>query len=168
MGRDKSLLTLPDGGTFLQHAIDRLDSICDDVVISGKTNADHSCLVIEDPVANQGPAIGIAAVLKYAGERSFAGCFVTPVDTPFLSEDDVWHLRETWEACNKLTVARSDRTEPLIGIYPADLADELARLAASDNRSLYAWIESRTHQTVMLSASSCRNINTPTDLSHGS
>ncbi len=166
MGRDKAGLPHPaGGGTFLQHAISRLESICDAVVVSGKSDADcPGSVALEDPVAHRGPATGVAAALDYARENSFSACLVTPVDTPFLSQDDLQRLKDAWRACGRLTVAQSDRTEPLIAIYPTELAEELARLAKSDDRSLFRWVESQDHAAVAITARSCRNINSPGDL----
>ena len=145
MGRDKALLPHPGGGTFLQHAIDRLAKVCDDVVVSGKPSIDPGCLVIEDPVAHQGPATGVAAALMYAGENQYSACWITPVDTPLLTHRDVERLTDQWRTGGRLTLARSDRTEPLIGVYPTDLADQLGRLAAStDDRSLFTGSNCRT------------------------
>ncbi len=161
--------TLPfAGSTFLVHAINRLRKICDDVVVSGDTKAAHDLVVIEDPVTHQGPVTGIAASLRYARENGFAACLITPVDTPTLTVEDLVKLRDHWQRDHQLTIACSDRVEPLIGIYPVMLTEAIDQLAASEDRSVYRWIESQDHTTLPCPADHLRNINSPQDIpNHG-
>jgi len=164
MGIDKA--TLPHAGsTFLEHAIARLQSICSDVVVSGQTSTVHHWVAIKDRIDRQGPVVGIASALWYAREHRFDGCLVTPVDTPSLAVGDLEKLLNRWLIDGELTVAHSDRIEPLIGIYPVALTDDLDRLARSKDRSLYRWIDSQDHTSLPFPAVRTRNINTPEDLS---
>lgn len=164
MGRDKASLVHADGTSFLQHAIDRLCDLCDDVVVSGHTSINHSVKTIEDPVAHRGPATGIAAALQYADRHGFAACLVTPVDMPRLTADHLSSLVDHWQKADEITVAESDRVQPLVGVYPVRFADPLQRLAQSESRSLFRWLESHDHRRVPLPASGCHNVNTPEDL----
>ncbi|MGB7328413.1 MAG: molybdenum cofactor guanylyltransferase [Rubripirellula sp.] len=171
MGRDKSALPYPSdsssGGTFLSHAIDRMNQVCDDVVISG--NADFPPYVsIPDPVAHRGPVVGIAATLTFAADKNFGACFFIPVDVPDFSINDLQDLKSTWRETGQTTLAVSDRTEPLIGIYSVSNLPELDRLAASEDRSLFRFFRrgAVSHSTVSIDPLRCRNINTPEDLEH--
>jgi len=168
MGRDKANLQLPDGKTFLQHAVDRIEPITDDVVISGGEIQIDNVHKIPDSVFNQGPALGIAESLAYAGTHRYSACLVTPVDVPALGTDDLRQLCENWHQTGQLTVAKSDRIEPLIGIYPVDLTDNLQQLAKSNDRSLFRWIQSQDYSALRFPIERVRNINTPEDYSnHG-
>ncbi len=164
MGRDKASLVHADGTSFLLHAIDRLSTLCDHVVVSGRTSIDHSVETIDDPVAHRGPATGIAAALQYADRHGFAACLVAPVDMPRLTADHLSGLVHQWQTADEITVAESDRVQPLVGIYPVRFADPLQRLAQSENRSLFRWLGSQDHHRVTLPASGCHNVNTPEDL----
>ncbi|WP_345686292.1 molybdenum cofactor guanylyltransferase [Novipirellula caenicola] len=164
MGRDKAALVHADGVSFLQHAIDRLSNLCDRVVVSGRTSIDHSVEMIEDPVTNRGPATGIAAALQYADRHGFAACLVTPVDMPRLTVDHLSGLVDDWQSADEITVAESDRVQPLVGIYPVRFADPLQRLAQSEDRSLFRWLGLQDHHRVTLPTSDCHNVNTPEDL----
>jgi len=160
MGRDKA--ALPYGGTtFLQHAIARLKNLCDEVVLSGETAAEYHVRSIPDSVAGAGPAGGVAASLEDARQRSHNACLFTPIDVPRLDESDLQRIVQVWQSAQQLTLARSDRTEPLIGVYPVSLAEAVAGLAASEARSLSRWLQSQPHQSVSIAADHLQNINTP-------
>lgn len=164
MGVDKGGLLHPNGETFLKHALQRSDAVCAASVISGTPPSNHGYQVLQDPVAHQGPVVGIATALTHAQENDFDACLITPVDVPFLSTIDLQALVNGWLSGNGLTVASSEQPQPLIGIYPVALRDELADLAASEDRSLLRWINRKQATLVSLSHDACRNINTPEDL----
>ncbi len=164
MGQDKATLPHPTGGTFLQHAINRLRAVCDGVVVSGRTSQPHNEITIDDALPYQGPASGIAASLKYAGENGCAACLYIPVDVPNLTANELAILRDKWHTETLLTLARSVSIEPLIGIYPVNLAEEIATLSTSADRSLIRWINSQSIQVVSFPSESCHNINTLKEL----
>lgn len=166
MGRNKADLPHPDGGTFLAHAIDRLARVTDSVVVSAAGPVNDLPTVL-DPEAHCGPAMGIAASLRYASRHGFAACLVSPVDTPHLAVDDLTQLVDRWRATGSIVLAQSDRIEPLIAIYPTRFVDEIESLARSNRRSLSRHFRSQpdaTYETVGLSTRHCRNVNSPEDL----
>lgn len=170
MGRDKCQLLRADGRTFFEHAYDNLQAICEQVIVSGsrpdpwppRVPITIECL--PDAVAYQGPASGIAASVHYAGATGWEGCLVVPIDTPDLAEHDLRKLVDAYRPHRRMTVALSDRLEPLIAIYPFSLQQDLDALARSEDRGLHRWIQARPHHTVSLNALSCRNVNTFGDL----
>ncbi|MFK8111145.1 MAG: molybdenum cofactor guanylyltransferase [Rubripirellula sp.] len=164
MGRDKAALPHPDGGTFLEHSIRRLSSICDFVVVSGSSSVPHDAKTLEDPVNHRGPATGIATALQFCLTEGFDAAIITPVDTPSLSTQDVQCLLAHWQKTGRVTLAQTGKLQPLIGIYPAGEADLIRQLADSDDCSLVRWFESRNHEIVSLSELACRNVNAPADL----
>ena len=104
MGTDKALLVHTTGQSFLQHAIDRLTGICNQVAVSGRVVDARGVTSIEDPVSGLGPAVGVCASIQYAHKHGFDACFFTPVDTPFLTVSDLMVLRDSWELTGQLTV----------------------------------------------------------------
>lgn len=175
MGQDKSTLQFPNGTTYLEHAVSRLEMVCDAVVISGPKHQQRpgssdlrsGDSIVPDPVAYQGPATGIAAALGFAAARSFAACLFTPVDMPDLGAEDLRKLKTAWEQSRVLTVATAEQLQPLVAVYPISLKEELDLLAGSEDRSLIKWIASQSCTHVSLPAAACRNINTPEDLADG-
>lgn len=166
MGRDKATLPHPQGGTFLAHAIHRLQNVCDAVAVSGTCSLAHCETIIADSQPHLGPAIGIAAALHHAAQHGFAACLITPVDVPALDAAALQSLKSTWQTTGHITIAHTDRLQPLIGVYPIDLADAIAELANSDDRSLMRWLQQCDIQSVSLSPRVCRNVNTPQDLDY--
>lgn len=84
MGRDKAALRwlLPEGEqvTWLTHAVRRLQSCCDQVLISGRTDQAVAATVTvlpDDRALNSGPVAGMATVLSSCPGQH---CLFLPVD----------------------------------------------------------------------------------------
>lgn len=176
MGQDKAALPYPTpvensssknpvvDATFFSAATVRLSKLLLPVAISGDCSVDHSFDLIQDQVANKGPMQGVLASLEFAKASGFQACLFTPIDVPFLTDGDISLLIETWNQKPMLTVAFSDRIEPLIAIYPTSLIEELRNCLANDQLSLMRWIKDTSMQKVAIPSTSCRNINRPADL----
>ncbi len=168
MGRDKATLIHTHGKTFLQHALDRLHQVCQEVAISGGTIDIAGIRNIRDSIDHQGPVVGIATSLQYASANQFDACLFTPVDVPWLTTDELEKMRDHWVHDPQLTIACSDRIEPLIGIYPVALSGELQQIADSSDRRLFRWIQTQPYTSLPFPADQIRNINQPDDYSeHG-
>jgi molybdopterin-guanine dinucleotide biosynthesis protein A len=169
MGQDKAELTLPDGMRFLDHAILRAQQVADEVCLVGGNRYHANCRVVADSLPHRGPAAGVVTALQIARSESFDACLVTPVDMPLLSIDDLCKLKEAWLQQPHLPVCgvcdEDGRIQPLAAIYPVASLPQLLQTAESENRSLAGWLRSHRHCEVALPANSCRNINTPDDLS---
>lgn len=178
MGRDKSLLPHPRGGTFWRYAVDRMEPLCVSVCLSrsgsslSTPDTERPYAVIEDEALEAGPCAGVAAALQYAMRNHFPAILVTPVDMPFLTTDDLRPLCHQWQNNHHQLVVGMDhdgrRLQPLVAIYPVKFATELTSLADGKDRSLYRWLTMQSPVTVPLSPTACRNINTPEDLQRGS
>ena len=174
MGVDKSSL-VAGGRTFLRIAVDRLRKVASidgavpgPVWINGRSTIRGGADDVfpdDASVAGGGPMGGLMTVLERCQTDGCTGAIVTPVDTPRLAAE---HLRMILGAAGRCdppwavpVVARSDRTEPLIGYYPATSAGDLRRRLESGDRSLFRWVGSIEHETLALPVGVCRNINTP-------
>jgi molybdopterin-guanine dinucleotide biosynthesis protein A len=169
MGRDKSTLPHPNGGTFASHAIARLTGLCDHICVAGESSATVDADVLKDPALFRGPVVGIVTALTFASQNGYDACLVTPVDVPFLTAEDLAALCRAWQEDGTLCCAVSeddDRLQPLVAIYPSSLETNLKQLAESENRSLIRWLQKQDLRRVRLSAQSCRNVNTPDDLAN--
>lgn len=184
MGHDKAALPHPDGGTFADHAISRLQEVCRRIVIAGSAPpwgglasadrspggpaADGSITVIPDPAVHLGPVTGIVEALHACRAAGAIAALVTPVDMPYLNAAE---LRSLVEAADEtlteyppqpiLATFDGVHREPLVAIYPVESLGSLEQLAASSDRSLNRWLGSQPHRLLRLPSAAAANINTP-------
>ena len=172
MGRSKASLAHPDGGTFLDQALGRLEVVCRCVCVAGlaeKRSLSKEVVLLPDLQPDVGPIHGLVNALMFASQTSLPGCLVTPVDVPNLKSRDLDAIVRAWQDQDSPIVGTSGnekQLEPLIGIYPVQVLDELKQLSENknaQNRSLHRWIRKRSHQTIALSESACFNVNTPNE-----
>lgn len=168
MGRDKAMLQLPGGSSFLDHAVDLLAAVCETVCLFGEHRYAARVDVFPDSFGGGGPIAGVLTALSVARQRSLHGCLSIAVDTPSLTAEDLvklidlWQLSPTTPTCGRC--AETQRIQPLIAIYPTQSILSLQHAADSGQRSLRRWLRSVDHRTVDLPARACRNFNTPDDL----
>lgn len=180
MGMPKALLPHPAGGTYLDHSLQRLRSVCGKhVAVSLAANETDDAIALpagvlpreitrlHDAHANLGPAMGVLVSLQHAACNGYQGCLFTPVDLPDLLVDDLASLIKAWRhQPTKILLARQidpERLQPLVGIYPVRFLDQIQGVVESTHRSLYRFLHSTDCQTVELPASRLRNVNTPAD-----
>ncbi|MCR9207130.1 MAG: NTP transferase domain-containing protein [bacterium] len=180
MRTPKGLLPHPNGGTYLDHSLQRLRSVCGEhVAVSiASDDADAASALpsdilpaeitrLRDARPNLGPAMGVHVSLQHAASNGYLGCLFTPVDLPDLLADDLASLIQTWrEQPTKILLARQsdpERLQPLVGIYPVSDLDRIQSVVESIHRSLYRFLQSTDYRTVDLPASRLRNVNTPAD-----
>ncbi|WP_182865660.1 molybdenum cofactor guanylyltransferase [Rhodopirellula sp. JC639] len=169
MGRDKAALTTQQGTSFLDHACQRLQSVCGTVCVSSSVDRDTDARRISDPPGSHGPISGIHASLAFARDAGFDACVFTPVDTPELTSDDLQTLRDVFaNHRDKIVCAVSEQSpdsiEPLIAIYPVTVCDVVEQSIQNGQYSPRRLLRSLSVVTVPLSSASCHNINTPSDL----
>lgn len=172
MGRDKTNLPHPFGGTFLEHAVDRILEVCDSASLSTAPGQSIEGLKslprICDPIAHQGPMVGIAACLTYAKQHHFQGALFTPVDMPDLTREELVSLRDHWKGRPSRMVCACDadtgELQPLVAVYPTDLAEPLGIASTTTDRSLVNWLKKNKTERFPLAPSAHKNVNTPDDL----
>jgi molybdopterin-guanine dinucleotide biosynthesis protein A len=64
MGRDKGTMRLQNGMSFIDHAIERLKPICDEVCLAGRLAASVNLIMLPDPTPHQGPIFGVIAAIS--------------------------------------------------------------------------------------------------------
>ncbi|MAI73052.1 MAG: hypothetical protein CMM01_19395 [Rhodopirellula sp.] len=171
MGRDKSTIHHKNGLTFIEHAVERLRPICNEICLAGTSHSLADLVALPDPMPNQGPIFGVLQALDYAanqkgGKTKHQACLITPVDMPHLTTDDLGRLMLSWQIENDLTYAISGpkrKRQPLVGIYPLHLREALSVHAKTDS-SLNRWIEKQDANQIALDEAHCQNINRPEDL----
>ncbi|MDB5584147.1 MAG: molybdenum cofactor guanylyltransferase [Bradyrhizobium sp.] len=152
-GSDKAEARLA-GRTLLDHAIHQLQPQAEAIVICGRTSA-H--LALNDrPRPNLGPLGGINAALHYAQGAGFDAVVSVSCDTPLLPKMLVARLCSTKAPCFVTSA-------PVIGLWPASLADGLDRhLADTSDLSMRHW--ATVIGAVPVDLGIIRNINTAAEL----
>ena len=127
-GSDKAA-ALWDGRPLLSHVRDACARWADAVVVVGREGG-----IADRPAPGLGPLGGIAGALHHAATQGFDSVLTVPCDTPYLPEALIASLlRRAPSYCSDA---------PVIGHWPADLADALVdHIARGARRSVRGWAQ---------------------------
>ena len=155
-GSDKAL-ALWQGRPLLEHVVERLGTVCAQVIVCGRADAEG--LTIPDrPRAGLGPLGGLAAALHHAETNGFDRVLAAPCDAPQLSD-------ELLAALASASQSAFVRDMPVIGRWSsADAARLENYLAKETDRSMRAWAQAIGATALHLPPP--LNINRPADLEH--
>ena len=148
-GGDKCLLEL-GGQSMLQRAMDRLGGQVSGLILNANGEperfAEFGLPVVADPVEGfAGPLAGVLAGLRWAADnRPGARWIVTAAtDTPFFPADLVTRLQagvgDTYPAIGLATF--QDRPQPVFGLWPTALADDLEQALKEGTRKVLEWTD---------------------------
>lgn len=152
-GSDKAE-ALFEGKALLDHVADALRPQCAELVIAGREWPGISG-VADIPENGQGPLGGLAGALDYAQRNGFDAVLSSGCDLLSIPADLVKQLGAAPAILDQL---------PIIGLWPADLADTLVTwLADPANRSVYRFAE-HIGARLVPSPASITNINRVSDL----
>ena len=116
--------------------------------------------LITDLYPGTGPLGGICTAMQYCKEEAL---FIAACDMPFLQRQTVEQILETYRKNpGRITLAWQDgKCQPLLGIYPRDLAGEILEQMKRQEYSLKALLEGRDLQFVQLEEKdlSAQNLN---------
>lgn len=164
-GRDKLRERLDDGGMLIDRPVAALRAVfgprvaivgaCDPLV---RTRADR---VIDDPYPGVGPIGGIVAALQ----DSPRDVFVLAGDLPAIEPA---HIRQILGVARlspgaHAVLGRTDRLEPLIGLYRRACLPVLLQRLERGERSLHDAIAAVHRRDVPLASEAAQNINTTVD-----
>ena len=143
------------GKPLIQHAIDALRPMVDDLVLCGRAYGDVGAIA-DRPNAGLGPLGGLNAALHHAEAHGFAAVLSVGCDTPLLPVALLERLRASGGASY---VGRL----PVIGYWPAELAGPLdIFLAEQRKHSIRAWADRA--EAVAIDWPKLANINEPKDI----
>jgi molybdopterin-guanine dinucleotide biosynthesis protein A len=181
MGRDKAdLPSLEDSATsMLLQTVNLAAAVFDRVYVIGRSQPEAwptvgaGTIFLADQVPNQGPAGGLATVLKVL--ISEAGSEHTAVaalacDLPLLTLSSLEWLRATAEKSTSrhgVIALNGEQTEPLFAIYTQECLPLLLDQLAQGKRSLQKLIEAGDFTVVEAPpevAATLLNVNTPEEL----
>lgn len=179
---DKTLLPWPppEGPTLYEGQLAKLATIEKKgglIFLSCRADQAHQFVVSEarivlDGKQDRGPLAGLASCLREAKDEGKQALLVIPVDLPLLSTAILEQLLNSRTAlAQRGVVARVDsRWQPLVGIYPTDLAEEAERrLETGDLRltDFVNWALENNHIVAhdfgTEDGAAFQNINTPAD-----
>ncbi|MCP9887681.1 NTP transferase domain-containing protein [Cyanobium sp. ATX 6A2] len=180
MGRDKALLSHPEGGTWLERSLMLLGQLQLPISVLSR-HGSHLELAwqlaattalpitpIPEPPPWEGPLLALHRLMQHHPDAALLLC---PVDMPWLNLDALQALRAAAAAepgCIHLA-HDGGRLQPLLGVYPGqrELSAHLAIAVAGGERRLQHWLASHPWRSVALEARSLRNVNCPQDWSGG-
>ncbi|MBT8485080.1 MAG: molybdenum cofactor guanylyltransferase [Phycisphaerales bacterium] len=162
MGREKATLAWPGGGTMIDRVATTLQSVCDEVIVSGVTTGVPELPRIPDEHDDAGPLAGLAAVLACGRADAYLVC---PCDTPNVTSATLRRLLTvTPAAATIFRVADEPRPRPLpLRIDTAALPVIRRRLEAGERTVLDALEEAGVEVVTLADGAELANVNTPED-----
>ncbi len=162
MGCDKADLCLDDR-TFLELQIRKGKVLgISDILVSGYRGTRCSERVILDRYEKRGPLGGLEAVLR---EVNTPYALVLSVDVPLVSPEVLLQLVQAFRKnpSPAMVLKHGERTEPLVGIYRTDLADQVEQEILEGKGSVFAFLRRAGYQTLEIQApeEQFQNINEP-------
>ncbi len=178
---DKFLMPF-GSSSLLGHIIDRAQKQVDRLVLN--INGDAARLpaqvtalgleIIFDEIKDIGPLGGILTAMRLALKNDFSHIITFSGDSPFFPDDYVARLIEAVRTGDtKITICQSRGADgeihrhPTMGIYNADLKDDLAAYIHGGGRRVMAWIAGQPHKEIVwdnISPDPFFNINRREDL----
>jgi molybdenum cofactor guanylyltransferase len=152
-GGDKALRDLA-GKPLIQRVIERLSAQASPVAINANGDASRfagfGLPVIADASDDfPGPLAGILAGLRWAAHAAPDARFIVTAacDTPFFPEDLVAKfLAAAGSTYPAIVLAKSgEQVQPVFGLWPLALADDLATALASGSRKVRQWAQQHPH-----------------------
>lgn len=133
---------------------DHLSVQCDALVVCGRDEEGFDCIP-DRPEAGLGPLGGLNAALHHAQAQGFSHVLSAGVDVPNLPSD----LAQTLSGHGAGIV----QSQPVIGLWPADLAGNLAEFLADGGRALYGFADHISARQIAFDPP-LLNVNSPDDL----
>ncbi|MCQ2510466.1 MAG: formate dehydrogenase accessory sulfurtransferase FdhD [Lachnospiraceae bacterium] len=141
MGRDKADLTLGEK-TFLEIQIEKGRALgITDILVSGYKGDRCSVPVVKDRLTDKGPLGGLEVSFRQAKNPMV---LVLCVDVPLVPVKELEMLISLAEEKQQAVILRhGDRTEPMMGVFPADLADDMVEEIEKGRGRIFHVLEKR-------------------------
>ena len=177
MGRDKALLSHPEGGTWLERTLLLVAQLDVPITLLSRHPAQLELAealqaelkprgvaleLIAEPPPWEGPLLALHRLMERHPEQTLLLC---PVDMPDLSLAALMQLTSSEPSqpgC--IQVAHDgERLQPLLGLYPsnAPIRAHLAEAVERGERRLQSWLVELPCQAVPLDPRAIRNVNRP-------
>lgn len=165
--QDKGLIEL-EGTPLIEHAVNRMRSQVNDIIISANRNLDryakYSSTVIKDDMNDyRGPLSGIASALPHCRHD---WVIVIPCDMPFLPDNLVTQLAENI-GNESIAVAKADDRLQLVFLLHCSVLSSIHKHLEQGQLKVMQWLQSHDHHVVVFNDKhrAFDNINTIQELS---
>lgn len=170
MGRDKALIEV-DGVAMVDRTAALLMAAgCAPVVAIGPSHLAGAVPVLADRFPGDGPLGAVITALTHAVSVEATGALVVACDLPDLDVATLSSLlaaRTSDSSAASLTIAVTDRLEPLMAVWTSACLAPLARLFEAGERSVQRAIDTidgLSTVEISVDAARIRNVNTPDQL----
>ena len=178
MGRDKALLSHPEGGSWLERTLRLLAQLDAPITLLSRHGAHLELAqalqaelkprgvaleLIAEPPPWEGPLLALHRLMQQHPNERLLLC---PVDMPDLSLAALQALlagAATGSPIRLQLAHDGERLQPLLGLYPssAPIRAHLAAAVQRGERRLQSWLATLPYQTVPLDPRAIRNVNRP-------
>jgi molybdopterin-guanine dinucleotide biosynthesis protein A len=152
-GSDKAI-ALVDGVRLIDRVASALAAQSEAVIVCGRSDDAYRCIA-DHPEPGLGPLGGLNAALLYARQNGFDAVLSAPCDVPDLPLDLARQL-----SGESAAIAED---QPVVGLWPVELAPPLDRFVQEGGRALYGWAEHCGARRIALDPP-IGNVNRPEDL----
>ncbi|MEP3052218.1 MAG: molybdenum cofactor guanylyltransferase [Erythrobacter sp.] len=152
-GSDKAH-ALIGGERLIDRVAESIENQCDALIVCGREEAGYSC-VPDLPASDLGPLGGLNAALAHAAANGFSHVLSVPCDAPNLPRTLAQKLIGEGAAIAE--------NQPVIGLWPANLSDDLASFVGEGGRALYRFADRAKARQIGFDPP-LANINRPADL----
>ncbi len=139
-------------------AYEALNAQCAAVILCGRNEPGFTC-VPDRPGPDLGPLGGLNTALHYAADKGFTHVLSAGVDTPDLPRD----LAQTLSGDETDHTPAIVQSQPVIGLWPADMAHTLDAFLSEGERALYGFARA-VHARRIAFDPPLMNVNRPSDL----
>ena len=152
-GSDKAR-ALYKGEPLIDHVVRRMGAQTESTIVVGRSDVQYTTIP-DQPPGGHGPLAGLNAALISARDDGFDAVLSAGVDVPNLPEDLVTTL-----AGDGAAIVRS---QPVVGLWPVAVADELGVFLKEGGRALYGFAERIGARQIAFDPP-LMNVNEPGDL----
>lgn len=166
MGRDKAMLTLPDGRSMMDAVAHAMRAVCEEIVAVGSVDFRQAKHYVQVPDfrPHAGPLGGIEALLSSEIAHAYIVC---PCDLPRINAALLRSLLEHRHTpATVFKIAGSAHFEPLPARIAASALPTVRKMLNDDERSVWRLMERLPAAIIEIdqqSAAALRNVNTPGD-----
>lgn len=168
MGRTKALIEIDGVAMAVRVAATLRAAGFSDVVLVGGDAEELATLglpVVDDLFPGEGPVGGLLTALRHFDGRDV---LLVPCDVPFLDTESVERVRRAFDDSTvDVSVARTDRIEPLCALWRSNAGVQVQRAFDGGTRAMHRVLHELVVGEVDVDVGALRNLNHPGDLPAG-